>query len=112
MDDIIHCTHYEGKKYRKRKCECVEGEIGWTDRSGKWEYLGEKTIRKKGTKDLVIKKIKKQLKAVHTTRWENKYNLKKRFGNRARSSLRISKNVLDILNNQTGPAGRLSLIHI
>ena len=106
LDDIIHCTHYEGKKYRKRKCECVEGEIGWTDRSGKWEYLGEKTIRKKGTKDLVIKKIKKQLKAVHTTRWENKYNLKKRFGNRARSSLRISKNVLDILNNQTGPAGR------
>ena len=108
LDDIIHCTHFDlkGKKYRKRRCECVEGEIGWTDKSGKWEYLGEKTIWNEKHQGFVTKKIVRQLKNVHTTRWENKYNLKKRFGNRARSSLRISKNVLDILNNQTGPAGR------
>ena len=108
LDDIILCTHFDlkGKKYRKRICECVEGEIGWTDKSGKWEYLGEKTIWNEKHQGFVTKKIVRQLKNVHTTRWENKYNLKKRFGNRARSSLRISKNVLDILNNQTGPAGR------
>lgn len=108
LDDIIRCTHFDlkGKKYRKRICECVEGEIGWTDKSGKWEYLGEKTIWNEKHQGFVTKKIVRQLKNVHTTRWENKYNLKKRFGNRARSSLRISKNVLDILNNQTGPAGR------
>ena len=96
----------KGEKYRKRICECVEGEIGWTDKSGKWEHLGEKTTWNEKAQDFVTKKIVRQLKIVHTTRWENKYNLKKRFGNRARSSLRISKNVLDILNNQTGPAGR------
>ena len=108
LDDIIRCTHFDlkGKKYRKRICECVEGEIGWTDKSGKWEYLGEKTTWNEKAQGFVTKKIVRQLKIVHTTRWENKYNLKKRFGNRARSSLRISKNVLDILNNQTGPAGR------
>lgn len=107
LDDIIHCTHYDlkGEKYRKRICECVEGEIGWTNKSGKWENLGEKTIKTKEG-DFITKPVIKQLKIVHTTRWENKYNLKKRFGNRARSSLRISKNVLDILNSQTGPAGR------
>ena len=108
LNDIINCIHYDlkGEKYRKRICECVEGEIGWTDKSGKWEYLGEKTAWNEKAQDFVTKKIVRQLKIVHTTRWENKYNLKKRFGNRARSSLRISKNVLDILNNQTGPAGR------
>ena len=108
LDDIIHCTHFDlkGKKYRKRRCECVEGEIGWTDKSGKWINLGEKTTWNEKAQGFVTKKIVRQLKIVHTTRWENKYNLKKRFGNRARSSLRISKNVLDILNNQTGPAGR------
>jgi len=107
LEDIIHCTHFDlkGKKYRKRICECVEGEIGWTNKSGKWEKLGEKTIKTK-ERDFITKPVIKQLKIVHTTRWENKYNLKKRFGNRARSSLRISKNVLDILNSQTGPAGR------
>jgi hypothetical protein len=106
LDDIILCTHYDlkGKKYRKRICECVEGEIGWTNKSGKLQYLGEKTI--KTSEKTFTKKIFRQLKIVHTTRWENKYNLKKRFGNRARSSLRISKNVLDILNLQTGPSGR------
>ena len=107
LNDIINCTHYDlkGKKYRKRICECVEGEIGWTNKSGKWVHLGEKTIKTKEG-DIITKPLIKQLKIVHTTRWENKYNLKKRFGNRARSSLRISKNVLDILNSQTGPAGR------
>jgi hypothetical protein len=107
LDDIIGCTHFDlkGKKYRKRICECVEGEIGWTNKSGKWENLGIKTIKTKEG-DYITKPVIRQLKIVHTTRWENKYNLKKRFGNRARSSLRISKNVLDILNSQTGPAGR------
>ena len=108
LEDIILCTHFDlkGENYRKRICECVEGEIGWTNKSGKWEYLGEKTTWNKKERILVTKKIVRQLKIVHTTRWENKYNLKKRFGNRARSSLRISKNVLDMLNKQTGPAGR------
>lgn len=107
LDDIVNCFHFDlkGKKYRKRICECVEGEIGWTNKSGKWENLGEKTIKTKEG-EYITKPVIKQLKIVHTTRWENKYNLKKRFGNRARSSLRISKNVLDILNSQTGPAGR------
>jgi len=107
LDDIVNCSHFDlkGKKYRKRICECVEGEIGWTNKSGKWENLGEKTIKTKEG-DYITKPVIRQLKIVHTTRWENKYNLKKRFGNRARSSLRISKNVLDILNSQTGPAGR------
>ena len=107
LNDIINCIHYDlkGKKYRKRICECVEGEIGWTNKSGKWEHLGKKTIKTKEG-DYITKPVIRQLKIVHTTRWENKYNLKKRFGNRARSSLRISKNVLDILNSQTGPAGR------
>jgi len=114
LHDIIHCTHYDlkGKDWREFLCECVTGEVGWSDKSGNWAKLGEYT---NSTKDnpttFVTKTRRRQLKLVHTTRWENKHDLKTRFGNKARSSLRISENVLDLLNRQTGRAGRVPRKH-
>lgn len=113
-DDIRNCNHKvmsleENKRLLKKNpahiCECEYGERGWTDNSGKRTLVPGRSVEK------ISKKGKKywgrtffmQYKVVHTKRWDNIEQLKKKHGNKARSSLRISKNVIKMLKSKPGP---------
>lgn len=113
--DIRNCHHQaisleETKRLLKKNplhiCGCEEGERGWTDPSGKRTLAPEKhtkpRISKKGNM-YFEHNFMKQDNFVHTKRWDDIEQLKKKHGSKARSSLRISKNVIKILKSKPGP---------
>ena len=54
-----------------------------------------------------MKKVKTmQTKLVHTRKWENKKWLKEKYGEKSRSSLRISPKIFEIYDSWTGPKKR------
>ena len=114
-EDIKNCDHMhmsleENKRLLKKNsshsCECEFGERGWTDRSGKRTLVpGAFSIPRKSKKGNIYltNQFFMQSKVVHTNRWDNIKQLKKKHGNKARSSLRISKEVIKILKSTPGP---------
>lgn len=114
-EDIRNCNHMhmsleENKRLLKKNsshsCECEFGERGWTDPSGKRTLVpGVKSVVRKSKKGNIYttNQFFMQSKIVHTNRWDNIKQLKKKHGNKARSSLRISKEVIKILKSTPGP---------
>lgn len=105
LEDIRKCTHREKnpQKRQERECKCEPGEIGWTLYSGP-HYRTHGYIR---TENGFMKKVKTmQTKLVHTRKWENKKWLKEKYGEKSRSSLRISPKIFEIYDSWTGPKKR------